>query len=148
MIQFAHTNIITDDWRQLARFYIEVFECKPVYPERDLKGDWLDKATGVKNAHIQGIHLSLPGCEVNTPTLEIFQYDKNVHGMDPVANRKGFGHIAFRVDNVERVLSQVLKHGGAQLGTVVESEIPGAGFITFVYAKDPDGNIIELQSWK
>jgi len=31
---------------------------------------------------------------------------------------------------------------------VVENEIKGAGVITFVYVKDIDGNIIELQSWK
>jgi hypothetical protein len=44
MIQFAHTNIITDNWKELAKFYIDVFECKPLFPERDLKGLWLDKA--------------------------------------------------------------------------------------------------------
>ena len=77
MIQFSHTNIITDDWKKLASFYIEVFECKPVLPERDLKGNWLDKATGIQHAHLTGIHLALPGCNNNLPTLEIFQYGAN-----------------------------------------------------------------------
>ncbi|MDP4149104.1 MAG: hypothetical protein Q8927_12755 [Bacteroidota bacterium] len=32
-------------------------------------------------------------------------------------------------------------------GDLVETDIPGAGHLTFVYARDPDGNIIELQHW-
>jgi catechol 2,3-dioxygenase-like lactoylglutathione lyase family enzyme len=148
MIQFAHTNIITDDWRSLADFYIKVFGCKPLMPERDLKGDWLDYATNIGRAHIQGIHLALPGYDDKLPTLEIFQYDVNLGGMEPLVNRKGFGHIAFRVENVGELLTALLEHGGTQLGEMVEQDIPGAGHLTFVYAQDPDGNIIELQNWR
>ena len=148
MIQYAHTNIITDDWRKLAAFYIKVFGCRVVLPERDLSGDWLDKATGIVNAHLRGIHLAPPGYKENLPTLEIFQYEKNVAFPDSVANRKGFGHIAFKVEDVHALLAILLENGGSQLGEVVETTIPGAGIITFVYARDIDGNIIELQQWK
>ncbi len=57
MIKYAHTNIITDDWKKLSDFYIAVFGCRPIPPKRDLRGAWLDKATGIKDAHLQGIHL-------------------------------------------------------------------------------------------
>ena len=148
MIKFAHTNIITDDWKRLADFYIKVFDCKPVLPERDLKGVWLDKATNVDNAHLTGIHLALPGYDKEHPTLEIFQYNKTLERSVPRTNRKGFGHIAFRVDDLEEVLNTLLENGGTQLGAVVTTQIADAGKITFVYAKDIDGNIIEIQSWK
>lgn len=148
MIKFAHTNIITDDWRRLADFYIKVFGCRPLPPERDLSGRWLDKATGVERAHIRGIHLVLPGFEENAPTLEIFQYDENLPQPPPSVNRKGFGHIAFKVDNVRALLEHLLANGGTALGEVVETEIKDAGIITFVYAQDIDGNIVELQSWR
>ena len=148
MIKFAHTNIITDDWQRLAKFYIDVFDCKPLYPERDLSGDWIDKATSIKNAHFKGIHLALPGYDNKLPTLEIFQYDKNEENLPAITNRKGFGHIAFRVDDVHDVLSKLLQHGGSTIGEVVESAIEGVGLLTFVYAKDIDGNIVEIQSWK
>ena len=148
MIKFAHTNIITDDWRKLADFYIRVFGCKPVLPERDLSGLWLDKATNIDKAHITGIHLALPGYDNNLPTLEIFQYETNFENTATLINRKGFGHIAFRVDNVQEVLTRLLENGGAQVGNVVTTEIVNAGQITFVYTKDIDGNIIEIQSWK
>lgn len=148
MIKFAHINIITDNWQQLADFYIKVFGCVPLFPERDLTGVWLDKATKIENAHVRGIHLALPGYESNPPTLEIFQYDKNLENLQPIANRKGFGHIAFKVENVQEMAENIINNGGTLLGEIVETTIPNAGYLTFAYAKDPDGNIIEIQNWK
>jgi catechol 2,3-dioxygenase-like lactoylglutathione lyase family enzyme len=148
MIKFAHTNIITDDWKALADFYIQVFGCSPLYPERDLKGNWLEQITNIPNAHLRGIHLVLPGYENNLPTLEIFQYEENLDAPTPGANRKGFGHIAFKVDDVQAVLAAVIAHGGSQLGAVAETDVPGVGHLTIVYAQDIDGNIVELQNWK
>ena len=148
MIQFAHINIISDDWKRLADFYVKVFDCKPVPPERDLRGDWLDRATNIEYARITGIHLSLPGYHKTGPTLEILQYDRNLDASESFSNRKGFGHIAFRVDNVRDTLKSLLQHGGTQLGDLVETDIPSSGHLSFVYARDPDGNIIEIQHWK
>ncbi len=147
MTKYVHTNIISDDWKKLAQFYIDVFDCKPVYPERDLSGDWIEKATAVKGAHFKGIHLALPGYEDRLPTLEIFQYEKNEERLPSVLNRKGFGHLAFLVDDVSGMLKKLLEHGGSQVGELVAHEVQGVGILTFVYAKDPDGNVVELQHW-
>jgi len=127
---------------------MNVFDCKPLFPERNLKGKWLDKATNIENAHLTGIHLLLPGYENNLPTLEICQYDNNLDTLETFSNRKGFGHFAFKVDNVQEILNRLIQNGGTQLGEVIETEIPSSGHITFVYAKDIDGNIIEIQNWK
>jgi predicted enzyme related to lactoylglutathione lyase len=75
VIKYVHTNIIAKDWRKLSLFYQRVFGCKPVPPERDLSGQWLDSLTGIDGAHITGEHLALPGYDGQTPTLEIFSYD-------------------------------------------------------------------------
>ena len=148
MIKYAHTNIITDDWKRLAEFYITVFDCQPLYPERDLRGEWLDRATAIKDANLKGIHLKLPGYDESLPTLEIFQYNKNENGLKPMANRKGYGHIAFRVDDVPTMLNRVLENGESRMGELVETEVSELGTLSFVYARDIDGNIIELQNWK
>jgi len=52
------------------------------------------------------------------------------------------------VPDVEAALAEVLSHGGKRLAAVVSREIAGVGTLKFVYARDPDGNILELQSWK
>jgi len=86
-IKYVHTNIIAKDWEKLAQFYIRVFGCQPVYPERDLTGEWINQATNIKDVHIRGIHLWLPGY-VDGPTLEIFQYNKQNESDDlPAINR-------------------------------------------------------------
>ena len=33
-------------------------------------------------------------------------------------------------------------------GELVEKDIPGIGTIKVIYAKDPEGNIIEIQNWR
>jgi predicted enzyme related to lactoylglutathione lyase len=147
-IKFVHTNIIARNWQKLAQFYIDVFDCQPVYPERDLKGEWMDKLTNIKEVHVKGIHLRLPGYE-NGPTLEIFSYNKaDLRENHPFVNAQGFGHIAFLVDDVDAVLQKVLENGGAKYGELVEKQIDGLGLIQVIYAKDPEGNIIEIQNWK
>jgi len=146
-MKYVHTNIIAKDWKRLADFYIKVFECKPVLPERDIKGDWLEKGTGIKNASLHGIHLLLPGYDDNGPALEIFQYEKNETKPNPVANREGFGHIAFLVSDVNEILNKMISNDGNKLGDVIKKKLD-YGTLIFTYAKDPEDNIIELQSWE
>jgi len=147
-IKYAHTNILSKDWKKLAQFYIDVFGCKPIFPERDLKGQWIDKMTNIRDVHITGIHLQLPGYN-DGPTLEIFSYNKPVErSMKMQINETGFTHIAFRVNNVQKYVDDALKHGGRFYGEIIETEIKDVGLLNAVYMRDPENNIIEIQSWK
>ncbi len=145
--RYVHTNLIAKDWQRIARFYIEVFGCQPVGPERDQTGEWLDAATGMTGAHLKGQHLLLPGHGPSGPTLEIYTHRETVEQSDPVANRAGFAHIAFLVDDVQAALDAVLAHGGSRLGEISHTQVPGVGGLSVVYARDPELNIVELQSW-
>lgn len=147
-MRFAHTNIAAKDWRLLSQFYIKVFQCKVKPPERKLSGAWLDRGTGLKNAFLEGVHLLLPGHGDNGPTLEIFTYKEMLDDGSTLANTVGFTHIAFEVADVAETLDQALKHGGAPLGQITDKKVDGVGLLTFVYLRDPEGNIIEIQSWK
>lgn len=146
-IKYVHTNIISDNWERLAEFYQEVFGCKPVPPHRDQSGPWLEQGTGVKDAHVRGVHLRLPGCGDDGPTLEIYQYDKMEEKPQAAANRKGLCHIAFQVDDVAATRQSVLDHGGKDLGQITKVEVPGVGRLTFIYMADPEDNIVEIQEW-
>ncbi len=146
-IRYGHTNIITKNWKDLCGFYEAVFNCIPVPPQRDQQGLWLEKATGVSNAHLQGMHLRLPGYDNSGPTLEIFQYEEMVDCEKPVPNKKGFGHIAFQTDEINKLLDLALEKGAKKVGELSEKYIDEVGLLTFIYISDPDGNIIELQNW-
>ena len=145
--RYTHTNLVARDWRSLAAFYQDVFGCVPVPPERDLEGEQLERGSGVKGARIRGAHLRLPGHGSGGPTLELFEYAQKIDRELPIPNRPGFGHLAFQVRDVAATLQAVVSAGGSRLGEVVSFEVPQAGTITWTYARDPEGNIIELQSW-
>ncbi len=146
-MRYAHTNIVAKNWKDLSAFYINVFNCTEKPPERKLSGDWLDQATGLSNAKLEGIHLLLPGHGAKGPTLEIFTY-KTMYELESVmANYVGFTHIAFEVDDVDLILDNALKNGAILLGKTTEKEVEGVGVLKFVYFRDPEGNIVEIQSW-
>ena len=145
--KYVHTNLIARDWKKLVRFYCEVFGCEPKGPERDLSDTWLDKVTSVPNARLRGVHLRLPGYGHEGPTLEIFSYDKFIEHELPRANECGFAHIAFAVDDVDQALQALIAAGGGAVGEIATAEVDGVGLLRVVYARDPEGNIVELQKW-
>lgn len=145
--RYGHTNLIANDWRKLARFYEEQFGCVPVPPERDFKGKELERGTGIPGAELRGMHLLLPGHGPNGPTLEIFNYNILREKAAVSVNRPGFGHIAFVVDDVVSAREAVLAAGGQPVGDVVTLSTATGAKVTWVYVTDPEGNVIELQSW-
>ena len=145
--RFVHTNLTGRDWKNLVRFYCGVFGCVLQGPDKDYSGEWLDRVTALRNAHLRGIHLLLPGYGNHGPTLEIFSYDAMPESSLRQANAPGFGHIAFSVDDVEQALADVREAGGGAVGEMVMTDVEGVGTLHVVYARDPEGNIVELQKW-
>jgi len=149
MIQarFGHVNIVARDWQLLAEFYERVFGCLPVPPERNYRGPVLEAGTGVAGAALRGVHLRLPGLGGDGPTLEIYQYEPSIEGAPGLANRPGFGHIAFVVPDVAAAREIVLAEGGGTVGETVTTETSDGRCVTWTYLADPEGNIVELQAW-
>jgi glyoxylase I family protein len=148
MIRFVHSNLIARDWQRLAQFYQEVFGCRPVPPERHYAGSDLERGTGVRGSELHGVHLRLPGYGENGPTMEIYTYNVLQEGGLPAVNRPGFGHIAFSVDDVPEARQAILTAGGGSVGEVVTLQLATGARVTWCYMRDPEGNIIELQSWE
>ncbi len=145
---FVHVNLIARDWKALAKFYESVFGVVKVPPERDFRGKDLDAGTGLSNAHLRGAHYRLPGLKNNGPTLEIYTYDQLEPSSAATANRPGFGHIAFEVEGVAAARKEVLAAGGKPVGEVVTLTTATGARVTWCYVTDPEGNMIELQSWE
>ena len=146
--KYVHTNLIAQDWRKLVEFYQQVFGCTPATPEENLSGQWLDAITAVPESEIRVIHLRMPGYGAEGPTLEVIRYKEQKQGQSTAANRPGFGHIAFAVDDVKAAQKAVTAAGGGRVGDIVSVDIPGRGRLTEVYVTDPEGNIIELHNWR
>jgi catechol 2,3-dioxygenase-like lactoylglutathione lyase family enzyme len=145
--RFGHVNVTSRDWRRLATFYTEVFGCELVPPERDIRSADLDAATGLHDAHLTGAHLRLPGYGAAGPTIEIFSYDELQPSPGTEVARAGWGHIAFQVPNVPAAVEAVQAAGGGRVGAVITTRTADGRQVTWCYATDPDGNIVELQAW-
>jgi len=146
-VKFAHTNLIARNWKKLSQFYIDVFDCEPIFPEKNLSGEWIEKVTGIPGVKINGIHLKLPGSD--KVVLEIFEFNSSPETTTPpTINDHGFSHIAFEVEDVKNLLKKVIKHGGEAYGKIAEKHVPGVGTLEVVYTKDPEGNIVELMNWR
>ena len=153
------------DWRRLAVFYEDVLGCVPVPPERSLSGPELERGTGVPEARLQGLHLRLPGHGSSGPTLELFQYEPSLERGSGAVNQPGFAHLAFEVSRdaedsgeatggaargdsaVDKAVAHVLSAGGSRVGKTVSLSVSETTKVTFAYVTDPEGNVIELQSW-
>jgi len=145
--RYSHTNLIARDWRSLAAFYQSLFGCVVVPPERDYEGAALEAGTGVPGATLAGVHLRLPGHGAGGPTLEIYGYSRLADGPAPAVNRPGFAHIAFEVASVADARAEVLASGGGSVGDIVTLTTAAGTRVTWCYMTDPEGNIVELQSW-
>jgi predicted enzyme related to lactoylglutathione lyase len=145
--RFGHVNLTARDWRRLASFYSSVFGCAIVPPERDYSGPLLDAATGLSGAHLTGAHLALPGYGRGGPTLEIYAYDEHDRHPGPRVDRPGWGHVAFQVPDVEAARGAVLGAGGGAVGEIVTLRTADGRDVMWCYATDPEGNILELQTW-
>lgn len=144
--RYVHTNLISRDWRKLAAFYTEQFGCEVVPPERSFSGPAIEAGTGIPRAAFSGVHLRLPGYGGDGPTLEIFTYTELGANKNRTPNRLGYGHVAFQVDSVPEARERVLAAGGSAVGEVVEVTTAAGVNITWCYVRDPEGNILELQS--
>jgi predicted enzyme related to lactoylglutathione lyase len=145
--RYVHTNLIARDWGRLARFYQEVFGCRVLKPERHYRGPDLERGTGVRGSELHGVHLLLPGYGDEAPTLEIYTYTALQEGPTPEVNRPGLGHIAFSVDDVPGARQAILSSGGSAVGETVTLQTATGEHVTWCYMRDPEGNILEVQSW-
>lgn len=148
-ILYAHTCINTLNLKKLCDFYEKVFELTYVGPSRELQGQWFDKVTGLNDVHVDCIHMTLPGFPKGGPTVEFFTWENTEEKPNNNINTIGLAHIAFNVDDVEKTYKMLVENGGSAYGEMVKNYSPIKDMtITIIYAKDPDGNIIEISKWE
>jgi predicted enzyme related to lactoylglutathione lyase len=145
--QFAHTNIVAKDWKTLAKFYEIALGCTPLAPELVLSGDWLDDLVGLSGCSLHGVNLRVPGHGDSGPMLEILTYEDMPEGPVMHANTPGMAHLAFAVDDVDAAVKAFVANGGSLVGKSIVKEVPGVGRLSAAYARDPEGNIVELMRW-
>lgn len=141
-MRFAHINIVARNAEALASFYVNIFKCEYLREPKVLLGEKVSKGNGLPNSEIYSIWLRLPGCEA--PFLEIHQHKLTYDRNRPRVNEPGLGHLSFQMEDIRAVLGAAIEAGGAQIGEITDFGSANRPFL-IVYARDPEGNILELE---
>ena len=151
---FWHIGLVVADLDLMHKFYSGVIGLEPVThlhvedqrvaQTRDdsIRVTNLDALMGVENSRLELRHYSDP---THTQFLELLTFpDHPADQVERASNKPlGLGHLGLQVDSIERVLTAMSKSG---LGSVAGGPVvlPEFGNNTYVYIKDPEGNLLEL----
>ena len=138
-----HVNIVVSDLEKAKDFFLAFGFI--IEDEADLHGDWISTIVGLKNVEARYVKLRLPGSETR---IELMHYRAPASGADPglgQANRLGYRHIAFEVDDIGAVVKRLQDRGIKFLSPVQVYEPTGKKLVYFL---GPDGILIELAQYR
>ncbi|MYN66205.1 MAG: VOC family protein [Acidobacteria bacterium] len=134
---FSHAGITVSDFNRAVKFYWDVFRC-PLVGVADQPPD--------RVRSFFGVDAETPSCKVGWvrvpggAVLEIFEFRPRQPAVDIPWNRVGLTHIAFDVRNTQKWYDYLVSKG---VEVVSRPERSPRGH-SFFFAKDMDGNLIEL----
>ena len=134
---FSHVGITVSDFNRAVRFYWDVFGC-PLVGVADTPPERVRTFFGIDGP--------APSCKIGWirvpggAVLEIFAFDPKVPAAAIPWNRIGLTHISFDVRDLEKWYAYLQSRG---VECVSKPERSPRGH-SFFFAKDFDGNLIEL----
>ncbi|MBI4266038.1 MAG: VOC family protein, partial [Acidobacteria bacterium] len=141
---FSHCGITVSDFNRAVRFYWDVFAC-PLVGVADTPPGRVRTFFGVGPSAAPGAGAE-PRCKIGwirVPgggVLEIFEFQPQQPPGEVPWNRVGLTHISFNVRNTQRWYDYLVRKG---VECVSRPERSPRGH-TFFFARDFDGNLIEM----
>jgi catechol 2,3-dioxygenase-like lactoylglutathione lyase family enzyme len=144
MIQkIDHINIVVRDLEGAKKFFLQFGFT--IAHEGELSGKWIDTLTRLKNVKARYAALSLPGHETN---LELLTYD-NPEGEEcpagDILTTIGYRHIAFAVENIEKIVGDLKKQGAIFFSDIQEYKESKK---KLCYFYGPEGIVLELAEYE
>ena len=142
---FSHCGITVSSFSKAVQFYWDVFGC-PLVGVADTPPERVRAFFGVEGPSTPLGPGAAPSCKIGWirvpggAVLEIFEFQPQMPPADARWNRVGLTHIAFNVRNTQRWYDYLVSKGVECVSTPERSP---RGH-TFFFARDFDGNLIEL----
>ena len=146
-----HVNLVVEDLDGMAKFYESLLGFK-VTRRVTIRGEWIDETVGLQGVIAEVIYLDLP----SGPRVELIQYRapaaRRPDGPES-SNTPGLRHIAFRVRDIENIVS-TLRAAGVNFFSDVQrvptEQVSYGGDVQkhIVYFRDPEGNLLEFCEYK
>jgi len=137
-----HINIVVKNLDAAKKFFIKFGFV--VQKEGILEGKWIDTLTRQKNVKAEYAALSLHDDETNLELLK-FTNPENLSTHDnDVLNKTGFRHMAFAVENIEKVVEDLKGQDIEFLSSIQEYKEANK---KLCYLKGPEGIMLELAEY-
>ena len=135
--EIRHTGIAVDDLKKSLWFYKEKMGFK-VFKYMDESGHFIDKILGIRNIMVTTVKMILRNGQM-IELLDFSSHKKNI--LQRSINDVGPTHLAFTVDNIDKIYDDFLHDGVEFVSTPKVSE---DGSVKVVFCKAPEGTYIEL----
>ena len=135
--EIRHTGIVVDDLKKTLWFYKEKMGFK-VFKHMDESGHFIDKILGIKNTMVTTVKMTLGNGQM-IELLDFSSHKKNI--LQSSINDIGPTHLAFTVDNIDKIYDDFLHDGVEFISTPEMSEDGG---VKVVFCKAPEGTYIEF----
>jgi catechol 2,3-dioxygenase-like lactoylglutathione lyase family enzyme len=135
---FVHVGLVVEDLDETVRFLALLgLDCgEPAV----FSGDWIDRIIGLEDVTVEVVMARAPD---GTDVFEVVRFRSPSAGAQeptPAANRPGLRHVAFKVDDVRRLVGRVREAGWETIGQIVDYE----NTFLLCYVRGPEGLIVEL----
>lgn len=138
-----HVAISTPDIDRLAEFYTEVMGFEAVMSTRWRDREIIDRMVGLTGSAARQVML-----KAGNAYLELFEYElPTPRPADPDRNPASHGYTHFCIDvvDIDAEYERLSRNGMTFHAPPPTSDEIGSAHLRAIYARDPDGNIVELQ---
>lgn len=138
MKAIRHTGIVVSDPERALEFYRDLLGLKTAIDFRE-EGTYIDTISGMKNVRLRMIKLTADDGSM----IELLHYESPLEPVPCEArlNRIGPAHVAFTVNNVDEIYTQ-LSARGVRFNCPPQLSPDWKAKLTF--CQDPDGTFLEL----
>lgn len=136
--RFDHVGVVVEDLQRVTAFFEDLgFERGD--PMR-LEGTWVDRIVGLDGVQAEMVMVNAPD---GSGKLELIKYHRPVAregARQQSANRLGFRHIAYVIEDLDGVVARLRAEGLTTIGDIVNYE----NTYRLCYIGGPEGLIVEL----
>jgi catechol 2,3-dioxygenase-like lactoylglutathione lyase family enzyme len=135
---FVYSGLVVEDLDETVRFLALLgLHCgEPGV----FSGEWNDRIIGLENVTVEVVMARAPDGSDMFEVARFFSPTGGAQELAPPANRPGFRHVAFRVDDIDGVVHRIQEAGWETVGEIVDFE----NTFLLCCVRGPEGLIDEL----
>lgn len=138
MVSLRHAGVVVADLERALEFYLGVFGLQVVAREVET-GPFIEALVGLPDVQLEWAKLA----GSNEVLLELLCYHSHPEALHQRGVQSlGCSHVAFTVEDIHETVARIQARGGSAGEPLVNPQ----GTVEVVYARDPEGVLLEVVS--